>query len=105
VVAYSVSERTREFGVRAALGASRAELARLVIGSGLAVVVSGLAAGCVLAIAATRYLETSLFNVRPTDPLTFAAVIIVLLLVTLVAQTLPILRATRIDPAVALREE
>jgi putative ABC transport system permease protein len=105
VVAYSVSERTREFGVRAALGASRAELARLVIGSGLAVVVSGLAVGCVLAIAATRYLEASLFNVRPTDPLTFAAVVIVLLLVTLLAQTLPMLRATRIDPASALRQE
>ena len=105
VVAYSVSERTREFGVRAALGASRAELARLVIGSGLFVVASGLAAGCVLAFAATRYLEASLFNVRPTDPLTFAAVVIVLLLVTLLAQMLPVLRATRIDPATALRQE
>ncbi len=73
VVAYSVSERTRELGVRAALGASRADIARLVIGNGLVVVLAGLLVGGAVAIGATRYLETSLFNVSARDPLTFTS--------------------------------
>jgi putative ABC transport system permease protein len=105
VVAYSVSERTRELGVRAALGASRGMLARLVIGNGLAVVILGLVVGAIAALGATRYLESSLFGVSATDPLTFAAVAIVLLAVTLIAQGLPVLRATRVDPSIALRQE
>jgi putative ABC transport system permease protein len=105
VVAYSVSERTRELGVRAALGASRASIARLVIGNGLTVVMLGLAVGCVAALGAMRYLEASLFNVSAADPLTFAAVAIVLLIVTLVAQGVPVWRATRVDPSIALRQE
>jgi ABC-type antimicrobial peptide transport system permease subunit len=105
VVAYSVSERTRELGVRAALGASRGMLARLVIGNGLAVVILGLVVGAIAALGATRYHETSLFGVSATDPLTFAAVAIVLLAVTLIAQGLPVLRATRVDPSIALRQE
>jgi putative ABC transport system permease protein len=105
VVAYSVSERTRELGVRAALGATRADIARLIIGNGLGVVVAGLAVGCVAAFAATRYLESSLFNVSASDPLTFAMVAIVLLAVTVVAQSVPVVRATRVDPSVALRQE
>jgi ABC-type antimicrobial peptide transport system permease subunit len=105
VIAYSVSERTRELGVRAALGASRLAIARLVVGSGLAVVAAGLAVGAVVALAATRYLESSLFGVSAADPLTFASVAIVLLAVTLLAQLVPVARAVRVDPAVALRQD
>ena len=105
VVAYSVSERTRELGLRSALGATRADIARLIIGNGLVVVFLGLGAGCAAAFAATRYLESSLFKVSATDPLTFALVALALLLVTLVAQGLPVWRATRVDPSVALRQD
>jgi putative ABC transport system permease protein len=105
VLAYTVSERTRELGVRVALGATPADIARLVIGGGLTIVVAGLAAGCAIALAATRYLQSSLFEISATDPLTFGAVAIVLLVVTLLAQGLPVRRAMRADPAVALRAE
>jgi len=105
VVAYSVSERTRELGVRTALGATRADIARLIIGNNLVVVLLGLGAGGVAAFGATRYLESSLFNVSATDPLTFVLVALMLLIVTLVAQSVPVLRATRVDPSVALRQE
>jgi putative ABC transport system permease protein len=105
VVAYSVSERTRELGLRSALGATRTDIARLIIGNGLVVVLIGLGAGCAAAFAATRYLESSLFNVSATDPLTFVLVAFVLLFVTLVAESVPVLRATRVDPSVALRQE
>jgi putative ABC transport system permease protein len=105
VIAYSVAERTREIGVRAALGASPAEIALMVLGSGLKVVAVALVAGVAVAAAATRFLESSLFGVSATDPTTFAAVAALLLLVTVVAQLVPVLRAVRIDPALALRTE
>lgn len=78
---------------------------RLVVGGGLTVVCSGLAAGVVFALVSTRFLEGSLYNVSATDPSTFAAVSAVLLLVALVAQGVPILRAMRVDPTVALRQD
>jgi putative ABC transport system permease protein len=105
VIAYTVAERTREIGVRAALGATRTDIARLVVGNGLAVVAIGLAAGCAAAFALTRALESSLYGVSPADPVTFACVALALLAVTLIAQAVPVLRATRVDPAVALRGE
>jgi predicted permease len=105
VIAYSVGERTREIGVRTALGATRFEIARLVVGSGLAVVVAGLAAGSLVALAATRYLQSSLYGVSAADPVTFAGVAIVLLVVALLAQAIPVARAVRVDPAVALRQD
>jgi putative ABC transport system permease protein len=105
VISYSVSERTREIGIRAALGASRASIMRLVLGSGLAVVAAGLAVGILVAMAATRYLEESLYGVSPTDPATFMAVVGLLVIVALAAQGIPIVRAMRVDPAVALRQE
>jgi putative ABC transport system permease protein len=105
VVAYSVAERTREIGIRAALGASSRDIVRLVVGGGMAVVSGGLAAGVVAALGVTRYLEGSLFNVSATDPLTFASVALVLLLVALAAQSVPVVRAMRVAPIVALRAE
>ena len=105
VISYTVSERTREIGIRAALGASRGDIVRLVVGSGLSVVAAGLAAGVLAAAGATRYLQSSLYGISTTDPATFAAVVVVLFLVTLVAQGIPIARALRVDPAVALRQE
>jgi putative ABC transport system permease protein len=105
VIAYSVAERTREIGIRAALGASSRDIVRLVVGGGMAVVGGGLAAGVAVAIAVTRYLEGSLFNVSATDPSTFGAVAAVLLLVALAAQSVPVVRAMRVEPTVALRAE
>ena len=105
VIAYSVAERTREIGIRAALGASSRDIVRLVVGGGMTVVAGGLAAGVVAAFAVTRYLEGSLFNVSATDPLTFAGVAVVLLLVALAAQSVPVVRAMRVAPTVALRAE
>ena len=105
VISYSVAERTREIGIRAALGAQPRDIVSLVIGGGLTVVCSGLAAGLGLALAASRFLESSLYNVSTTDPATFAGVAAMLLLVALVAQGVPILRAMRVDPTVALRQD
>ena len=105
VISYSVVERTREIGIRAALGASRADIVRLVIGGGLAIVAAGLAIGVGVAAAATRYLQGSLYAVSPTDPATFAGVVCVLFVVAALAQGVPVARATRVDPAVALRQD
>ena len=105
VISYSVAERTREIGIRAALGAAPGDIVRLIVGGGLAVVFAGLGVGIVAAIAATRFLESSLFEVSATDPATFAAVAGILLLVAIVAQAVPIARAMRVDPSIALREE
>jgi len=105
VISYSVAERTREIGVRSALGATRGDIARLILRSGLATVVAGLASGCVMAFALTRYLQSSLFGVSAADPLTFSGVIVALFGVTLAAQALPAARAMRVDPVVALRQD
>jgi putative ABC transport system permease protein len=105
VISYSVAERTREIGIRAALGARPGDIVRLVVGGGLTVVCAGLAAGVVVALLATRFLESSLYGVSATDPATFAGAAAVLLLVALVAQGIPILRALRVDPTVALRQD
>jgi putative ABC transport system permease protein len=105
VISYSVVERTREIGIRAALGAPRADIVRLVMGGGLAIVAAGLAIGVVVAAAATRYLQGSLYAVSPTDPATFAGVVVVLFVVAALAQGIPVARATRVDPAVALRQD
>jgi putative ABC transport system permease protein len=105
VISYSVAERTREIGIRAALGAQPRDIVRLVIGGGLIVVCSGLTAGLGLALAASRFLESSLYGVSTTDPATFAGVAAMLLLVALAAQSVPILRAMRVDPTAALRQD
>jgi putative ABC transport system permease protein len=105
VISYSVAERTREIGIRAALGASPRDIVRLVVGGGLAVICAGLVVGVLVALGATRFLESSLYKVSATDPVTFIAVAAVLLGVALVAQGVPIARAMRVDPSIALRED
>jgi predicted lysophospholipase L1 biosynthesis ABC-type transport system permease subunit len=105
VISYSVAERTQELGVRAALGATRIDIVRLVLGSGLTTVAVGLIAGIVLAAASTRYLEGSLYGVPATDAWTFVVVAALLFSVAVLAQLMPVIRATRVDPSSALRQE
>jgi predicted permease len=111
VVSYSVVQRTREVGIRIALGASQTEILRLIVRQGMMLVLVGLAAGLVLAlvlmhVASSAVAEAGLlFGVSTTDSLTFAGVTILLALVALLACYLPALRATRVDPVVALRYE
>jgi putative ABC transport system permease protein len=105
VIAYSVGERTREIGIRFALGASRPAIAALVLGAEFRFVLTGLAAGVALAMAGTRALSSSLYGVKPTDPPTFAVVALVLISVSLIAQAVPMARALRVEPAAALRQE
>ena len=105
VISYAVSERTREIGIRAALGASSRDIVRLIMGSGVRVVAAGLAAGVVVALAATQYLDASLYQVGARDPVTFVAVTLALLVVATAAQAIPVFRAMRIEPTVALRQE
>ena len=103
--AYSVSRRTHEIGVRMALGAERNDVLKLVIKKGLILIVVGLIIGVAGALALTRVLASLLFGVRPTDPMTFIAVSLLLMVVGLVACYIPARRATKIDPMVALRYE
>jgi predicted permease len=105
VLAYSVSERTREMGIRMALGAQRANVLALVIRQGLRLAVVGIVIGLLGAWGLTRLLSTLLFGVRPTDAVTLLSVVVVLVMVALFACYVPARRATKVDPLVALREE
>jgi len=105
VLAYSVARRTREIGVRMALGAARRRVVRMVLRDSLAPVVTGSAVGIVTALVATRLMRALLYGVSPTDPATFAVVTLVLLAVAVLASAVPAMRAARVDPIVALREE
>jgi len=105
VLAYSVTQRTREIGLRMALGAPRAGVLRLIIGEGMAVGIVGIAAGLAASFALSRALSSLLFAVPAHDPATFATVAAALTLVALAACAIPARRASRVDPMIALREE
>ncbi len=105
VISYLVEQRTREIGVRIALGAQRAEVLRLVLREGAGMAVIGVAFGAVAALGLTRLMANQLFGVTAHDPLTFSGVAALILLVALAACYVPALRATRVDPVVALRAE
>ena len=105
VLATSVSRRTREIGIRMALGARRPDVIRMIVTHGMALAGAGLLLGLPAAFALTRMMSTLLFEISPRDPVTFASVTAVLIAVALVACYLPARRATRIDPMVALRYE
>jgi len=105
VLSYSVSRRTREIGVRMALGATRREVARLVVREGLVMTAIGIVVGLAVAGAVMRLIASVLFEVHPGDPLTYMAVAGILIAVALAATWLPARRATAVDPVVALRIE
>lgn len=105
VMAYSVSRRTREIGVRVALGAASRDVLRMILGQGLRTILVGVAAGLGGALALTRTVGSLLFGVTATDPTTFAAVILLLVVAALLACYIPARRATRVDPMIALRNE
>jgi len=104
-IAYSVAERTREMGVRLALGAARADIVRLVLRQGLALAMSGTAVGLAASLGLTRLLESQVYRVSVTDPLTFAGCALLFAAVAALASYLPARRAMRVDPAMALRWE
>jgi len=105
LLAYEVTRRTREIGIRTALGAQQGDVLRIVVGQGLALAALGAALGIAVAAGVTRYIQSFLYGVRPTDPGTFAGVGIVLAMVALAACYLPARRAMKVDPMVALRYE
>jgi ABC-type antimicrobial peptide transport system permease subunit len=103
VISYSASQRTREIGIRMALGASRREVTRMFIAHGLALAAIGIACGLASAAALTRLMSSLLFEVRATDSATYAAVSFLLLAAAILASAIPALRATSVDPVDALR--
>ena len=105
VMSYFVTQRTQEIGIRMALGADRRDVLRLIVGRGLLLVAAGIATGLVGALLLTRWMQTLLFHVRPTDPLTFAGVSLLLAVVAFLASYLPARRAVSVDPVTALRAE
>lgn len=105
VLAYSITQRTAEFGIRAAIGATPADIVRLVVGRGALLIGAGIASGIIASLALVRFLRTQVYDVSTEDPAVYASLSLLLLLVALLAVLLPARRAMRIDPVVALRQE
>jgi predicted permease len=105
IMAYNVARRTHELGVRMALGAQKGEILKMIMGHGLRLTLIGLAIGAAGALAVTRLMTNLLYGVKPSDPLTFIAVPLLLALVALLACYIPARRAMKVDPMVALRYE
>jgi ABC-type antimicrobial peptide transport system permease subunit len=105
VLAYAVANRTREFGIRIALGAKPSNVVRLVMREGLAFPAGGLILGAAASLAATRVLQSSLYEISPLEPRVFVGTATLLLIVAIAACLVPAWRATRVDPMVALRAE
>jgi len=105
VIAYSVTQRTQEIGIRMALGARRSSVLGMVLRQAMSLAVIGILVGAAGAWLLTRLMQTLLYSVKPSDPLTFTGVAVLLALVAAAAAMVPGLRATRVDPAIALRSE
>ena len=105
VLAYSVNQRTREIGLRIALGAQRSGVLRLIVGEGMTVGLIGIGAGLVGGLALNRAVSTLVYGVQPSDPATFGGVAMMLATVALAACVIPARRASRVDPMIALRDE
>lgn len=105
VISYNVSQRTREIGVRMTLGATRTSIARLVVGDGLRLALVGTAVGLVGAVIATRLIQGLLYGVSPLDPFSFALGAVLLLVISVIACVAPMIRATGVDPVIAVRAE
>jgi putative ABC transport system permease protein len=103
VISYSVAQRTHEIGIRMALGAQREDVARMVVAQGFKLTVIGVAVGIAGALALTRMLSSLLYSVKPTDPVTFIGVTLILTAAALLASYIPARRATKVNPIIALR--
>jgi len=105
VLSYLVARRTHEIGIRLAVGADRSQVLALVLKQGLTLAGAGIAVGMIAAFLLTRLMQSLLYQVGPSDPITFSVVTVALIVVSLLASALPAYRATRVSPLIALRTE